>query len=217
MTPQTACQAVHSTVSSLFEFMPIESVMPPNRLILCHPFSSFPNVKAGAPAAPRVPRGDWLSLQHSALLLLRHSSSRVAIIGSFGLPSPVRTHAFQSGSQALLFRGNRKGTKLLSQLQSSPGDWTALAMRTVAFLSERQTNKETKKTTRSPVTMAGLLICGAVLGVWPVALTASPGYFPSSGPTRHLPICATELRAKDLCVREGDPVEDSRQWRVQDD
>ncbi|CAI9151124.1 unnamed protein product [Rangifer tarandus platyrhynchus] len=90
-------------------------------------------------------------------------------------------------------------------------------MRTVEFRSERQTNKETTKTTRSPVTTAGLLICSAVLGVWPVALTASPGYLPSSGPTRHLPICATELRAKDLSVRQGDPVEDSRQWRVQDD
>ena len=53
--------------------------------------------------------------------------------------------------------------------------------------------------------------------VWPVALTASPGYFSSSGPTRHPHVCATELRAKDLSVREGDPVEESRQWGVPDD
>ena len=100
------------------------------------PFSSFPYFKAQRPwHHPQSPQGGLLSLRHPAYASLASHPVVLQFIGSFCLPSALRTCPFQFGSQALLFRGNKKVNKLLSQLQSSTGDWTTAPMLTMEFHS----------------------------------------------------------------------------------
>ena len=150
-TPRTACQALHSTISwSLFEFTCIESVMPPNRLILCRRLLLLPIFQGSVPLTPPPEFPGRTVVPTAPCLCLSCGTHQVVLqfIGSFCLPSALRTCPFQFGSQALLFRGNQKVNKLLSQLQSSTGDWTTNCSHTyhgVSLIAVKQIREQRKR------------------------------------------------------------------------
>ena len=91
---------------SWLKLMSIESVMPPNHLILCHPLllppSVFPSIRAGSPVSQLVPSGGQI-IGASASILLMNSQGWLPL-GLTGLISLLSKDS-QESSPAPQFEG----------------------------------------------------------------------------------------------------------------